>query len=675
MKQKVLSLLLTVAMVFSLVPATAFAEDTTPDSTPVVGQSLNDQLQVLENEANDLADMTIFEDEGDDAEELDELDQSFDNLNQTVAQNATDVLTQVGVAFTTGAALTATRLAAVAVNVEVNNLQRQYDRKEAQIAELEQKIQEANDAIEAAQDDVDAAEAALEAAQAEVDALPGLEEAQEQLSTAEEALEEAERIVAELEAIIAELDPAKAGIDTINGDAADDEKAAAKKTVTEKVFADDDSFSWVDESQLIFTAGGEYYQAEEATGEDEVKYVQFRKLNKDSEDATAEVTNDDLNNLKNNYANLPAYNRTYKQTGFTAVENDSTSYDVVAELSWNRRTLTLYVLVGSSVVRLDQAQNGWSFTTRGTGWNARTVRHTVSLVTMGKSATYTPTEEILATTSVSATGAWDEANAQLPGAKSERDAAQETKDTAEAQVQNITDKIAARDEAQATLDEAEKALEEATAYDPTADEEALAGAKQELKDINKDLNGNILEQLVVALIHGDEDEFEGALVNFDPTEYLSESDAADYRKYSASSSVLQRVAAGLLYTKAVLAVTQEAKEQVAPILEAISAVRENGLTLETAPAIYNLLTSTNLSAKTKQAIVESLSDYLGNTYESATETLQQVISDSTASTVEATRNVVSNVVSTLRNEGLSGTRRLVQSATSSLSRTFGRLFG
>lgn len=482
--------------------------------------------------------------------------------------------------------------------------------------------------------------------------------------------------MAELEAILAQLDPAKAGIDTINGEASDDEKAAAKKTVTEKVFADDDSFSWIDEAQFIFTAGGEYYQAEEATGEDEIKFIQFRKLNKDSEDTTAEVTSDDLNNLKNNYANLPAYNRTYKQTGFTAVENDSTSYDVVAELSWNRRTLTLYVLVGSSVVRLDQAQNGWSFTTRGTGWNARTVRHTVSLVTLGKSATYTPTEEILATTSVSATDAWDEANAQLPGAKSDRDAAKEDKDAAEAQAQNITDKIAARDEAQATLDEAEKALEEATAYDPTADEEALAEAKQELKDIDKDLNGNLIEQLIVALIHGSDDEFEDALANFDPTEYLSESDAANYKKYSASNGIFQKALALALYAKAFGAVTQEARDQAQPIIDVITAVKENGgLSLETATAVYDLLTSDTLSANTKMALVEALSDYLGNTYESATDTLQNVINEGRTSTIEAISDTANTAIGTIRNEGSSGVSRIFQSATSAFSRTLGRFFG
>ena len=604
-----------------------------------------------------------------------DLQEKINALEQVIVENGANIISKTGTAALTGAALLAAKLAAEATKLEVSYYEGRIEAKEEALEELNEKIDAAQEAIDAAQAVVDEKQAALDKADEDyADKAAELERAKEELAAAQDLIDNLGAIAEERER--AQIQGVADALSAIrDGSASTEQKQNAAAYVlgnASKYSQDAEDVTikeWV--SDDIFSVEGEdgndrYYkvitkEVKNENGEVTDRYLQFVEFvpahtetvtdypdEEETWEAGEEISSEYLDTVvvrttdMTAHEGTSAYPVTLKRTSVFGI----TGYEYQIE-------------VNGKTYELEKDEKGFFYTVKSGFLNTTKTRHDV---TVDKEVGETVGDE--AGSSSSVTDLWDKAD-HAEENLSEKQTAQE------AAAQAVSDAAAVQQGAAEALADAKSeltGLQSGQAVDIQKAEEL----KQELRELNEELNGGLAEQLAVAFLDNGLDGVNSALASNVGT-VLGEEEQARYdglrreieelnaRMEASSSMVEKAIIAAQITTKEAQAAAiigrellnadldlDQIREQGEALAEVLKVASDNELNLDDVGAVVNLLTNAGLSAKTKEFIAGKIVDALAELHHDAVEDLKQAVGEgleelgsAAFDVVEAGKNVIS----------------------------------
>lgn len=525
-----------------------------------------------------------------------DLADAMDNLNSAIADNAANVLSKTATVAAIDVALGASKIAVTIAQGTVDYYEGQIEKQQEKKAALEEAITLAEEAIAQA-------EAELAALDEEDAAYP---QAKAALDAAQSAKDSAQSVYDNLDAIIdAKEQDEQAGTaatmtDLQNKVASGEATVAEKKELTETVLENIEKYdesinfgeiTWIDDETFSVEddqGNVSYYQMKTAEGENG-EYIQYYKA---EESYTKDI--DEISEEANTYADsvsgslLSGY---YADTKYQVKENEDT-VDVKVKRNGAGTRLSpytyTYTVDGNA---LKQDDNGWYYET---GLINKT-RHDVTLSEKLDDPIYIPADEPISTNSNSISDIWD--------------TAADAENNYNEAVANLEAAQAEYDEAEAAYNAAKTSLEGIIAANENHKEltqEEIDKVNENIKELDKKLNGGLSDQLIRAIIEGDTSAGLSA---------AAEAARLELKKLFGTATdedlaKLEDLNSGIATGKDILAV--------------IAGVSD-GLDIEDLGKIVNLIANTNLSAETRLAIAKLIESGLETIHDNAVKDLEDAV--------------------------------------------------
>lgn len=531
-----------------------------------------------------------------------ELSDAMGDLEKAIADNAAEVAKDTAIVAATDLALGASKIAVAVAEGTVDYYEGQIEQQEKKKAELEEAIKLADEAIANAKAELDAldetdaaypqAKAALEAAENAKAAAQNVYDNLGAIMEAKENFTEAENM-AQLQQKVA------------SGEATPQDKKDLTKTVLENInkFNENVNFGeieWVDD-EIFSVDDGEgnksYYKMETVESEDG-NYIQYFKAE--------ESYTQDIDAIEKNAKEYAPSRGGYADTEYQAVEGED-KLDVKA----HRTVLGAYVYTVNGNELKQDAEGNYYYET---GLLNKT-KHPVTLVEKLDDPIYVAEETPISTTSNAITEILD--------------AAEDAEGNYNEAVGNYNAAKADYDEAEAAYNAAQTSLNGIIAANENHQEltqKEIDKINDNLKDLDKKLNGGLSDQLIRAIVTGDV----GAGISAG-----AEAARLELKKLFGTATdeelaKLEELSSGL-----------ETGKEIAEIIAGVS----DGIDLNDISSIVNLIANTSLSAETRLAIAELVEGGLESIHDKAMKDLEEAVQkaeEEVAAAAEAAAQAAAN---------------------------------
>lgn len=518
-----------------------------------------------------------------------DLADAMDNLNSAIADNAANVLEKTAAVAAIDVALGASKIAVAIAQGTVDYYEGQIEKQKEKKAALEEAITLAEKAIAQAEADL----AALDEEDA---AYP---QAKAALDAAKSAKDSAESVYLNLDAILVakDQDENAATMTELQGAVASGNATVAeKKELTEIVLENiqkyDESISfgeikWIDDETFSVEDGEgnvSYYQMKTVEGEngDYIQYYKAEKSYSKDIDEISEEAKTYAGSVTGNFAS--GY---YANTKYQVKENGNT-----LDVKVKRAYIIFIGYVYSYTVNdkeLKQDENGdWYYVDDKT-------RHDVTLSEKLDDPIYIPADAPIRTNSNSISDIWDTA----------ADAENKYNEA----VENLEAAKAEYDEAEAAYIAAKTSLEGIIAANENQKEltqEEIDKIEENLKELDKKLNGNLMDKIVRSVLEG---------------EIKTPENLWDFFH---DIDVLLKLLPGTSRDE-INEALESSLETGKNMLEVINNITDGKFKPDDITSVVNLLTDTNLSAKTRLAIAKLIESGLEKVHDNAVKDLEDAV--------------------------------------------------